>query len=53
MKKGDSFMKMAIIAGAAKALKYKEKNFRASDQEVLRHVTENVDEILEKIEETD
>ena len=53
MKKSDSFMKMAIIAGASRALKFKDKNIRATNEEVIRHVAENVDEILEKIEGTD
>lgn len=41
---------MAIIAGASRALRYKDKNIRASDEEALRHVVEKTDEILENID---
>ena len=41
---------MAIIAGAAKAIRYKEENPRATEQEVVQHVTENSKEILKKID---
>ena len=42
---------MAIISGASHALKYKERNPRASDTEVLQYVSKDVAEILEKIDE--
>jgi len=44
-------LKMAIISGASHALKYKEKNPRASEQEILQYLTDESDEILEKIDE--
>jgi len=44
-------LKMAIISGAAHALKYKDENPRANEQEIIRHVTENAEDILEKIDE--
>jgi len=44
-------LKMAIIAGAAKAIRFKERNPKALEQEVIQHVTENVGEILEKIDD--
>ncbi len=44
-------LKRAVIAGAARALKYKERNLRASDQEILKFVTENAEEIVRNIEE--
>ncbi len=44
-------LKMAIIAGAAKAIRFKEKNWKATEEEVIRHVTENVKEILDNIDE--
>lgn len=47
----DYGMKRAIVAGAAAALKYRAKNVRATDQEVLQHVTQNSDEIISNIED--
>jgi hypothetical protein len=45
-----SIARMAVIAGAASALRYKEKNPRASEQEVIQHVTNNAEDILERID---
>jgi hypothetical protein len=42
--------RMAVIAGAASALRYKEKNPRATEQEVLQHVTNNADDIIDRID---
>ncbi len=42
---------MAIISGAAHALKYKTKNPRADDEEVIQHITKEAGDILEKIDE--
>ena len=44
-------LKMAIIAGAAKAIRFKEKNPRLTEQEVIRHVTDNTAEILDNIDD--
>ena len=44
-------MKMAIIAGASHALKFKQKNARVSDEETIQHVSNEVDAILRKIDE--
>ena len=44
-------LKMAIISGASHAIRFKEKSPRASEDEVIRHVTKEVDNILEKIDE--
>ncbi|MBU0466644.1 MAG: hypothetical protein KJ718_02790 [Nanoarchaeota archaeon] len=49
----DYKLKMAIIAGASHALKFKEKNPHATEQEVLQHITEKTNEILSKIEDED
>jgi len=46
----DKRLKMAIISGAAHALTFKEENPRASEEEVIRHVTKEVRNILEKID---
>ncbi len=47
----DKRLKMAIISGAAHAMRFKEKNPRASEEEVIKHVSDNTSEILEKIDE--
>ena len=44
--KDEGKIKMAIIAGASSALKYKEKNPRASDQEIIRHVNQEASSIV-------
>jgi hypothetical protein len=44
-------LKMAIISGASHAIRFKEKNVRATEDEVVRHVAKQVDEILSKIDE--
>ncbi len=44
-------MKMAVISGASSAIRFKELNPRASETEVIQHVTEKVDEIIENIDE--
>ena len=43
-------LKMAIIAGAAQAARFKEKNPKATEEKVIQHVTDNVEEILKKID---
>jgi hypothetical protein len=43
-------LKIAVIAGAAHAAEYKEKNPRASMAEILANVTRNVDFILKQID---
>ncbi len=49
MKKEDSFTKMALIAGAAYALKYLQKTKRATPREALQHVSKSMPEILRNI----
>ena len=44
-------IKMAVISGASHALKYKDRNPRATNEEAIRHITDNIDDILRKIEE--
>jgi len=44
-------LKIAVISGASHALQYKKGNPRASDEEILRQVTLEVQEILNKISE--
>jgi len=43
-------LKMAIISGASHAIRYKSKKPRATEEEVIKHVTSKVDEILNKID---
>ena len=44
-------LNMAIIAGAAAALDYKDKNPRAFAPEIMQHVTNSVNSIREKIDD--
>jgi len=44
-------LKMAIIAGAAHAISYKERNSKASEQEVLRHISREINGILQELDE--
>jgi hypothetical protein len=44
-------IKMAIVAGAAAAMKYKESHPNASESEVMNHVTQNMGKIIRDIEE--
>ena len=44
-------MKMAVVAGAAVAMKYKEKHPNASESEIMNHVTQNMSRIIEDIGE--
>ena len=51
MKEEKKKIHMAIIAGAAAALDYKEKNPRAVTSEVMQHVTQRADKIRENIDD--
>ena len=42
---------MAIIAGAAHALKYKEEKPTAHESEIIQHITSNASKILREIDE--
>jgi len=44
-------LRLAVIAGASHALKYREENPRADDREALKFVTEKINAILNEIEE--
>jgi len=44
-------IKMAIISGASHAIRYKEENPRASESEVIQHVSNKAGEILGKLDE--
>ncbi len=51
MEHSDNNLKLAVISGASHALRFKEKNPRATDEEAIKHVADNVENILRKIEE--
>jgi hypothetical protein len=42
-------IKLALISGASHALKYKEQNPRATDEEAIQHVSRQLDSIMHKI----
>ncbi|MBS3091054.1 hypothetical protein J4217_01230 [Candidatus Pacearchaeota archaeon] len=44
-------LKVAIIAGASGAARFKEKNPRASEADVINHITKQIEIILAKIDE--
>ena len=44
-------LKRAIIAGAAHAMDYKEKNPRASESEIMSHVTREMRKIIKNVED--
>ncbi len=44
-------IKMAIIAGASHAIAYMKKNRFADEDEVIRHVSESANHILDKIDD--
>ena len=46
----DNKMRVAVIAGASEALKYKEKNPKAMDFEILQHITRNARIIVGNID---
>ncbi len=50
MAEKESILKMAIIAGAAHAMKYKTQNPNANESEVLRHVNSEIRSILRNID---
>lgn len=51
--KQEKRFKMAVISGAAHALKYKQEHPRSSDEEAIRHVSREMESILQKIEQED
>ncbi len=42
-------LKIAVISGGAHALKYKQSNPRATDDEILRYLTREMRNIIAKI----
>ena len=46
-------MKMAIIAGASHAFKFREEHPEATEEQVLQYITREAGKILEGIDEED
>jgi hypothetical protein len=46
-------LKMALIAGASAALKQKEKQPHATENEIMQQVTTEADKLISKIDEID
>ncbi len=44
-------IKMAVITGAASAIKYKEEHPRASESETMSHITREMRKIIRNLEE--
>ena len=51
MSENYSNLKMAVIAGAAEALKHKSQNPKKTDEDVIEHITKSVEDIIEKIDQ--
>ncbi len=47
---GEEKLMRAVIAGASEAVKYKDKNPKATNEEILKHVTLNAREIAKNID---
>ena len=43
-------LKMAIIAGASHALKYKDQHWKATPEEILQHISKHMEEILKQMD---
>ena len=41
---------MAIISGASHAIRFKEKNPKATEEEVIKHISKKAPEILNKLD---
>jgi hypothetical protein len=51
MEEEENRLRLAVIAGAAKAARFKEENPNAPEDKVIQYVTENAQDILSKIDE--
>ena len=49
--KDDFQLKMAVIAGASRALKLKAENVRWTDEKVLQKVNKEIRDIINKLDE--
>jgi hypothetical protein len=46
----DEKVKIAVIAGAARALRYKERNPSAPEEEILQHIAAEMEQIVGKVD---
>jgi hypothetical protein len=46
-------VKLAAIAGASMALRYRDKNPHASEQEIMQHVSSNMRELVSNLDKQD
>lgn len=46
-------LKMAVIAGASHAIKFKNQHPDSSEEQAIQDITKNVDNILKNIDEDD
>ncbi len=53
MSEENNSLRLALIAGATSALEHLQKNKKSSHDDALRHVINNADEIIEKIDLSD
>lgn len=50
MKEEDYKLKMAVISGASEAARFKAENPYATDEEVIKYITDNAEKILSEID---
>lgn len=50
MNETERLIRVAAMAGAARALKFKEANWRATEDEVLQHISDNLNDIISRID---
>lgn len=50
MEKEDKRLKMAIIAGASHAIRFKERNLRATEEAIIQHIIKEVNNILSQVD---
>lgn len=50
MEEEERKIRIAVIAGASRAARFKEENPNATEDQVVQHVTENVTNIISKID---
>ena len=46
----EKILRLAVIVGASEALNYKERNPRATESEILQHVSKKTRELVGKID---
>ena len=51
MKEEKKKLKLAVIAGASRAISYKEKRPSATESEIIRDITSNMNDIIDQIDE--